>query len=534
MKTLQPLKIYLFSILLLLIAVSSSAEPKALVVLSFSDLHGQLDPFASTDPDRKIKNGGIARMAFAVTAIRRLNPDRTLLFSCGDSLTGNYFLNFHGKAILSALELMNLDAATLGNHEFDRGGTFLARALNHCTFPIIQSNMELPEDSPLSGRFSDFRIIVKNGLTIGIIGLMTPDLPFISKADNIRVPADTAGSAVQIIKKMKKKVSPDIIIALTHIGLEKDIELAEKVPEIDLICGGHSHDLMQKGKETVIVHPDKTRTVIVHSGARGSHLGVLHMTVKKGNIQHHLWEPLKITGRINPDPVMVDRVGHYRKQLPVETVLALSEKNLDCRSESQRTRETKMGNLITDIIREYFETDVAFQNGGAIRGDWTLPAGNITTNDIDRLLPFENTVSIFELSGSEIRQVLEQSVSFLPRQYGGFLQVSGLRFGADLRKTPLKMNRYTTSGTAKLVHSGNRVSDIQVLDRNQKYTPLNPKKKYRIAVNTFLASGGDGYVIFQNKTKISTHAVLRSIVKNSLNRTQRIPDLPLDRIIIKQ
>lgn len=531
MKTAHTIKVYLLMILLLLPA-SCLSKARELTVLTFSDLHGQLNPVAEENGGCQMESGGMARMATAVKTVRSQNPDRTLLFCCGDSLTGNYFLNFQGKAIFSTLDLLKIDAATLGNHEFDKGAKSLARTLDHTAFPMVQSNLALPENSPLAGRFLNYKVIKRNRLTIGVIGLMTPDLPLISKPGDITVPVDLAGSAENIIQQLKKQASPDLVIALTHIGLDKDIELAEKVPEIDLICGGHSHDLTQKDHETVISHPDKTKTIIVHPGSRGKYLGQLHLTIEKGNIIRHHWTPLPITDQLHADREMLTLINHYQEKLPETTVVTFSEEALDCRSESLRTKETKIGGLITDIIREHFHTDMAFQNGGGIRGDRILPAGDITAQDIDRMLPFENTVSILTLTGTDIRQVLEQSVSFLPEKYGGFLQISGLRFDVDPARPPFKMKRNGKTGALEIIHPGNRVSNITVASADHKDIPLIPDKSYRIAVNSFLASGGDGYVIFKRSKRFSTYTALRTIVKNTLNQEKQLPAVRLNRITI--
>jgi len=504
------------------------------MILTFSDLHGQLEPFVTEKDNQTIKVGGLAGIASVVKTIRNLNKDKTLLFSTGDSLTGNFFLQFEGEAIFSALSLLGIDASALGNHEFDRGEETLAKALTYLDFPIIQSNLESADNSSLSNRFLSYKIIEKNNLKIGIIGLMTPDLSFISNAgEKIKVHPDIVESAISTIKALKQKEDPDLIIALSHIGLEEDIKLATKVPEIDLICGGHSHDLMKKEKETVISHADGKKTIIVHPGARGEFMGILSLTVENRNITRHLWDPIRITGNIEPEKEMRALITSYKKQLPGKKVLAFSKEALDCRAKTLRTQEAAAGNLIADIIREQFKTDIAFQNGGGLRGDRIIPSGNITTEDIDLMLPFENNISILTLTGSEIKQVLEQSVSLLPLAYGGFLQVSGLRFDVDIIKTPFKRTKNSASEKPGITHTGNRVANIEILNKDRKYEPLAAEKKYSVALNSFLASGGDGYVILKNRKKKSTYTVLRSIVKNRLNRMKQISVSKETRIDLK-
>ena len=432
MRKTGTIKAFLSIILILLLSARLHAEPRELIVLTLSDLHGQLEPFVTEKENKTLKVGGITRIASAVETIKNITPEKVVLFSSGDSLTVKYFLQFGGEAIFSAISLIGIDAATLGNHEFDRGEKTLSNALKYCDFPIIQSNLEIPDGRSLKNSFKKFKFIERNGIKIGTIGLMTPDLPFISRTgSNIKVNTDLVESAINTINTLKQNERPDLIVALTHLGLEEDIKLAEKVPEIDLMCGGHSHNFMKKDEEIIISHADGKKTLILHSGARGEYLGKLNMLIDRGNIISHSWSPVRITTKIKQDKKALSLIMAYKNQLPEKKVLTVLEKALDCRGETLRTKEAVAGNLITDIIRKHFKTDIVFLNSGGIRGERIIPSGNITTEDIDLMLPFENQVSILSLKGSEIKQILEQSVSFLPLKYGGFLQVSGLRFNVD-------------------------------------------------------------------------------------------------------
>lgn len=510
------------------------AEPRELIVLTLSDLHGQLEPFITEEKNKTIEVGGIARTASVVKTIKRSNPGKTVLFSSGDSLTGKYFLQFDGKAIFSAISLMRIDAATLGNHEFDRGEKTLSNALKYCDFPIVLSNLETKDNSSLKDSFVTYKTVEKNNIKIGIIGLITPDLAFISSArNNITVNPNLVESAINAIRILKQNEKPNLIIALTHLGLEEDIKLAEKIPEIDLICGGHSHDFMKRVEEIIVNHANGEKTLIIHSGARGEYLGKLNMLVDKGNIISHFWNPVRITAEITQDKKALALIMAYKNKLPEKKVLTVLKKSLDCRSEILRTKEAAAGNLVTDIMRKYFRTDIAFQNGGAIRGEKIIPHGNITTDDIDLMLPFENQVTILSLKGSEIKQVLEQSVSFLPLKYGGFLQVSGLCFDVDINKPPLKIEADRKTGTVKIIQQGNRVSKIRLLNANEKHTSLNPERIYQVAVNSFLANGGDNYFMLKNRKKRSTYITMRSIVKNNLSTRKQTSPIIENRINIR-
>jgi 2',3'-cyclic-nucleotide 2'-phosphodiesterase (5'-nucleotidase family) len=502
MRKAGTIKAFLAIILILLLSTSLCAETRELIVLTLSDLHGQLEPFVTEKENKTLKVGGIARIASTVETIKNINPDKVVLFSSGDSLTDKYFRQFDGEAIFSSASLIGIDAATLGNHEFDRGDEALSNALIYCNFPIIQSNLEITDGNSLKNSFKKFKIIERNNIKIGIIGLMTPDLPFISSAgSDIKVNTDLVESAINTLNTLKQNEKPDLIVALTHLGLEEDIMLAEKVPEIDLICGGHSHNFMKKDEEIIVSHANGRKTLIIHSGARGEYLGKLDMLVDRGNIISHSWNPVRITTKIKQDKKALALIMVYKNQLPEKKVLTVLEKALDCRGEILRTKEAAAGNLITDIIRKHFKTDIVFLNGGGIRGERIIPSGSITTEDIDLMLPFKNQITILSLKGYKIKQALEQSASFLPLQYGGFLQVSGISFDIDVNEEPFKMEPHTKTGSIKIIRTGNRVSKIMILDINGKYIPINPDKTYQAAVNSFLANGGDNYFILKNRKK---------------------------------
>jgi len=252
------IKTFLPLILILLLSASLCAEPRELTILTLSDLHGQLEPFVTEEENKTLKVGGIARIVYAVKTMKKSSPQKAVLFSSGDSLTGKYFLQFGGEAIFSAISLIGVNAATLGNHEFDRGEKTLSNALKYCGFPIIQSNLETKDNSSLKDSFVPYKTVEKNNIKLGIVGLMTPDLPFISSAgSDIKVNTDLVESAINTLNTLKQNEKPDLIVALTHLGLEEDIMLAEKVPEIDLVCDGHSHNFMKKDEEIIVSQSGK-------------------------------------------------------------------------------------------------------------------------------------------------------------------------------------------------------------------------------------------------------------------------------------
>jgi 2',3'-cyclic-nucleotide 2'-phosphodiesterase/3'-nucleotidase len=146
---------------------------------------------------------------------------------------------------------------------------------------------------------------------------------------------------------------------------------------------------------------------------------------------------------------------------------------LDARNAALRTGETNVGNLVTDVMRARLRADVAIMNGGGIRGNQLVPAGFLTKRDVNALLPFLNVLVMLEVPGKVLLDVLERSVGVFPREFGGFLQVSGLNLVFDPARP-----------------AGQRV--VRVLVGGQ---PLDPERRYTVATNSYTAEGGDGYAM---------------------------------------
>ena len=153
-----------------------------------------------------------------------------------------------------------------------------------------------------------------------------------------------------------------------------------------------------------------------------------------------------------------------------------------------RTQETNLGNLIADIMREATGADVAITNGGGIRA--SLAQGEVTVGDIYTVLPFDNTLTVIQVSGRDLLAALEHSARLYPEQNGGFLQVSGMLFAVNPRM------------------SGKRIFNVRINDEH-----IMMDKLYTVATNDFLAAGGDGYEVLQNGTIVAeTGLMLRDVV----------------------
>jgi 2',3'-cyclic-nucleotide 2'-phosphodiesterase (5'-nucleotidase family) len=439
-------------------------EPVEIRILHVNDFHGFADSYKPFGSDELL--GGISYLAEVAERLREEKP--SLLISAGDMIQGNNWANMsQGESVIELMNQMRFDVMVVGNHEFDFGQDILKKRIAEAKFPVLGANVE-----GLDG-LRPYVIKEVGGVKIGIIGIVTEDTPVSTHPRNVvglkfEPPEETIK---RYIRELKEKA--DIIFVLSHIGYQADRILAERVEGIDVIVGGHSH--------TKIIKPVEVgKTIIVQAWEHAKALGVLDLTIENGKIvkfDGHLEE-------IRPVPDKEDKsiqaiVEKYNRK--VDSILneRIGETVLDLDGENVRTRETNLGNLIADIMRETAGADVAIINGGGIRA--SVKKGEVMMKDIYSVLPFDIYIVAIKLTGKQIREALEHGVSAIEERAGRFPQVSGLRF------------EYSTSEKI-----GSRVKNIFIADK-----PLDPEKEYTVATNDFLAAGGDGYKAFGEAVRSS-------------------------------
>jgi 2',3'-cyclic-nucleotide 2'-phosphodiesterase (5'-nucleotidase family) len=382
---------------------------------------------------------------------------------------------------------------------------------------MVATNLDIPAEHALAGKIETVLVLERNGARLLIAGFMTPELAQISSpGPDISVQEPASPQMRQRIKAAISQHAPDLVIALTHLGLEEDRRLARSIPELDVICGGHSHDLLPPGQEVRVTHADGRQTVIVQAGYGGAALGVLRIRTAAGAQPEYAWRPQAIDSSSGQSPRLQEFIARYRAQLPPVRMLTLTDTAIDCRAATLRSREAPIGNYIADRLRAYFHADVALYNGGGIRGDCVLPAGRLTSMDIETMLPFGNEAVVVGMTGEALRQALERSVAQLPQPWGGFLQVSGLKMRVGLHAQ---------------ADAGRRIRSVDVLGPDGTFHPLDPKRRYRVATNSFLAQGGNGYHEFsQARIEPSAEAAVRDIIMRDLAAQPRLMLAADDRI----
>ena len=470
-----------------------------LILLTTSDLQGQVEPVR----EKEGSFGGFARIAWIVKHYKKHSRDPVFAVATGDDLMGEYFAHYKGCAIYPLLGEAGFDVATLGNHEFDQGPEVLAKALRCAPFPVVVANLRPTRESPLKGLLKPYVVLERKGLKVGFFGLITPDLPSISRLENAaEVEKDLVSVARKMAELLRRKEKVDVVVALTHIGLELDKLLAEKVPGIDVICGAHSHDLLKT--PYVVRHPDGRKTVVIQTGTRGRFLGVLKLDVD-GGVKRVEWVLVRVDSSIGEDGRVSALIERFKKGLPKARVIAETEVPIDLRSEFLRRNEAPIGDFVADLVRKRFKVDIVLLNSGGFRGDRIIPKGPITNKDIASIFPFGNTIVILKLKGKVVKGALERGVSAYPTPAGFFLQVSGIRMVFDPNRPPYR-----------------RIVSVQVCN-DSGCAPLEDEKIYRVAVNSFMASGGDGYTMLARFVdRKDTYVTLRSFVESAVSELKII------------
>jgi 5'-nucleotidase / UDP-sugar diphosphatase len=477
----------LFTALVLFFPQGLLASVEQITILHVNDTHGHIVPYMDKTVSESFEIGGADRLATMIEEERAKNPDGTILLSGGDMFQGTPVSNvFRGKPVIDLMNYLGFDAMAIGNHEFDWGQPVLRENIGLMRFPVLSANILAGDRTYFDGA-KPYTAVVRRGIKIGIIGLTTPELAYTTKPSNVAGltvsdPASILPGAVSLLRAE----GADVVVVLSHIGLDADRDLARKVSGVDVIVGGHSH--------TAVPDPvAEAGAIIVQAGCCGAYLGVLQLqfdTDSRKITDHTKKDALRLvfSRAGNPtDPGAAAIVEKYEKQVEGEFSKPAGVTKTDLVRNPRG--ESNVGDLIADALRKASGAQVAFFNGGGIRAD--LPAGPVTNGQVYTVLPFDNTLVTMDLSGGQIRQILEQSIACEK-----ILQVSGLKVAYDLKQP-----------------EGSKVAAVFVAGK-----PLRPQGVYRVATNDFLAAGGDMFKTFQEGENIVYGDPVRDIVAKYLRK----------------
>lgn len=491
----------------------SAPSAVQLTILFTHDLHSYFLPHAAlTEAGRPVLHGGYARLARLIERQRALRGNQVLLVDAGDFSMGTLF---HTTFMTEAAELrlmgeMGYDVTTFGNHDFDFHNDGLAEMLRVARSKgvrlpaIVASNVAFSGDvaeSALKEAFRqypvrDYIILERNGLRIGLFGLMGKDAADDAPFAKPLAFADILTSARRIVEILKNSEKADVIVCLSHSGTSavkshsEDERLARHVPEIDVIISGHTH--------TVLPQPLLVgKTLIVSAGCYGEFLGVLNLRVERGgNVTATSYELMPVRADFPEDPRLAADILKFRQAVDRDylasfgyrwdQVIAEADFHLEPLSSIYANpRETGLGNLITDSFRHAVERaegrnheyiHLAIDPLGLIRDSFRQ--GRITVADVFQVLslglgmdgvPGYPLVAAY-ITGREMKDLLEVQTSVAPYKTDAYLQLSGVRMTYNPNRLPF-----------------DRVTDVQVRDADGTYRPPQAERLYRICMNSYTA-----------------------------------------------
>jgi 5'-nucleotidase/UDP-sugar diphosphatase len=484
-----------------------------LTILYTNDFHSAFEPIPAYWLPSSPKLGGAAHLATLVER-ERAAAGTSFLFDSGDMFTGTMSHLTHGEALMEMMSLMRYDAMGAGNHEFDYGWQIFDHAITRVPFPILCCNVRYKGTRIRFTR--PYTILERNGARLGIIGVMGTNaarytiMP--SKVAELEF-TDPVEETKACVAELRDTV--DVLIVLGHQGLpgamqtdaendpdvqrplDEDLRFCGAVPGIDLYIAAHSHH----GLEEALVHPD-TGTLLTQTYGYGTRLGRIRLKVNDRKIVSHDIELLKVwSDELPPHAEVAARVAHYRGVIAPEIGPPLGR--CTARLIRKYNRESPLGGLITDVMRQRTGADVAITNAGGLRAD--LPEGVIDRGHVLDAFPFLNDTHTVALSGADLRGVLEQGFSLR----AGMVQASGVRATYDLKR-PI----------------GSRLVTLEVGGK-----PVEDARTYRVATNSFLAEGGDGYAAFKRGQVVARDKQLSDLLADYVGTVKTIEPPAMGRLV---
>ncbi len=441
------------------------AAPKTnktkLSLFFINDMHGHFDNMsnilgASLQFDKDTKQKGVD----------------TLKLSGGDNFTGGDVER--NKLMMNFLDYIGIEASAVGNHEYDATTSEFYNIKNSAKVKFLAANAKTPEGSEYYNNIAKSAIIQKDGGTYGVVGLTPFDLETVaSKKEALEgiKPFNLEESAKLVQTEIDKLRAQGInkIILLSHIGIDQDKKIIPMLDGVDIVQGGHSHNLTSelKNGENVLKSKSGEPVILVQAGENGKYAGILNVDFDENGIITAASMDIK-NAALEKSPVL----EHIKTSVLGESPKVAVLKGIDPTPENRRIVPCAWTNFLADSMRSELNTDVAFVNAANMRKVPKL--GILTERDITETTPLKNTLMVSNMTEKEIvRVVKEAAKTSLSHTTGepGIMHVSGLSYKATSDGDLLEMN---------------------FVDKNGNKTPIdinNPKedKFYTVAHDTFVA-----------------------------------------------
>ena len=470
-----------------------------LVVIHTNDTHGHDVAVEGTT----IGTAGVAALKKDFEAAGA----KVLLVSAGDFSQGTTLVSLDkGASAVAFMNAAGYDAATLGNHEFDYKMDALKANVAAAKFPILAA--DIVDTATKKALFGDNTTFDTPIGKVGVFGLDTPETMTKAHPDNVKgltfYQGDELVKCAQAQVDALKKDGCVYIIALTHLGVDPESEpnrstdVFAKVTGVDLVVDGHSHTVMDGGEKI-------GSSLVVSTGEYLNNVGVVITDGKTTSAK--LVSAAEYT-KVDETVAKVVNDKNAVVEAEMSKSFGKTEVTLDGeRDPGVRTMETNLGDFACDALLWQAKqslgedkVDAALTNGGGIRA--SIPAGDITMNDMKTVFPFGNTVVTIDVTGAQLLEALEAATCSTPTAIGAFPQVAGINFTITTATEYANGAQYTDSTYFAPAKPGSRVEILTVGDK-----AFDAAATYTIATNDFTAAGGDTYYVFKEGKNITMTAV---------------------------
>lgn len=431
---------------------------------------------------KPFEQGGLPLIGGMIQQNRERAPDRTLVLDGGDAWVGQLISGLdHGKAIVKAMSLIGYDAQVLGNHDFDWGQDELAARAKEATFPFLSANVVMEATGAPPPFVKPFIVKDLKIAKVAVIGLTYPSSTIIRAASVKGLRFDPAIESVKrYLPEMRKQA--DVIVVLSHLGVEGgsarigggDTALALAVPEIDLIIGAHDHLAFRTARSS-------GKTKIFQAGSSGENLGRVEVTIDPATKKVSAVQGADVllavaTGAATPHPEVAKLVAERKAEAEKAGSRVLGKATGFFAQD--RDMNDPLGNVVADALLEYgkqqgWKSEIAFYNSAGTRAP--VGEGDITYFKLAEVLPFQNSAVSVDLTGDQLKEVLEGMAG-----NAGRLFMSGGTMSYRFANPP----------------------SSRVLSANVAGQPLDPKRVYHVATIDYLLGGGDGHTGFAKGTNV--------------------------------
>lgn len=478
---------------------------QTVTLINIANFQSQLTPFVEASSDGLTQNsfGGAAYLATAIADLKDKRPG-ALVSESGDWVMGPWWRLFQGEPEFTVATLLGVQVGMFGNHEFNLGADHLREALMaHGSFPILATNIRFDDPKLDELVKKDLILTTADGVKVGFFSLVPARLISLTRAGNgVHIEPDLPQVARESINRLRDQ-GAEVTVLLSHASLEEDLALAGEIEGLSLLVTGADH----YGTEAAlhwVRGPGGWTTPVATGGITGQTVTAFTLTFQRGRPQPDsgVVETVVVSKDLAPDLKVAEMVESYDRQLDdlLNQPIGAFAAPVDARKRVVRAGESGLGEFLADGFRWRTGSHLAVLNAGGIRGDRLFPAGPISIKTVLEILPFGNTLIVKEMTGRQVRQMLELSASALVGPEDRYVSGDRMNSGGLLHFSGLKVTMALSSinppalvgDDGRIINPGHRLKQV-VVQHGESWTTLNDTETYTVAMPDFLATGGDRY-----------------------------------------